>query len=181
VNRASRPGISLKAGDQIGGSTSMKTRRAIRASRAIMLAAFATVAVSVSAPAVLADKPQFYSDFFSDIAVGGYDAVAYFKEGRPVKGEKAFSTRHKGAEFRFATKANLDAFLKQPDAYTPQYGGYCAWAASQGYTAKGDPKHWKIVNGRLYLNYDGNIQKKWEVDIPGFIAKADTNWPQILK
>jgi hypothetical protein len=60
------------------------------------------------------------------------------------------------------------------------YGGYCAWAVSQGYTAKGDPKYWNIVDGRLYLNYDGRVQKDWEKDIPGNISKGDRNWPKVL-
>lgn len=77
-------------------------------------------------PDACADKPGIYTDIFSDVGVGGYGAVAYFKDGKPVEGKKEFSTKHKGAEFRFATRANLDAFLKQPDAYAPQYGGYCA-------------------------------------------------------
>ena len=59
-------------------------------------------------------------------------------------------------------------------------GGYCAWAVSQGYTAKGDPKHWKIVDGKLYLNYDARVQRDWEKDIPGHIAKANRNWPKVL-
>ena len=149
--------------------------------KAMILAAIAVAGVVAAAPVAFAEKPAIYTDFLSDVAVGGYDPVAYFKDGKPVRGDKAFSTRYMGAEFRFATKTNLDAFLKQPTAYAPQYGGYCAWAASQGYTAKGDPKYWKVVNGKLYLNYDGNVQKKWEADIPGFITKADMNWPQILK
>jgi YHS domain-containing protein len=153
----------------------------IATTRAIILAACAAAGGIVVAPGASAEKPPVYTDVFSNVGVGGYDAVAYFKDGRPVQGKKEFSTKYKGAEFRFATQANLDAFLKQPDAYAPQYGGYCAWAASEGYTAKGDPKYWKVVNGKLYLNYDGNIQKKWETDVPGFISKADQNWPRILK
>lgn len=135
---------------------------------------------SATQPA-LAEKPPIYTSAFSKEAVGGYDPVAYFKDGKPVKGEKKFSTTWHGAEFHFASQANLDAFLAKPDAYAPQYGGYCAWAASQGYTAKGDPNFWKVVNGKLYLNYDEKIQKRWEADVPGLIAKADKNWPQILK
>ena len=149
--------------------------------RCYLLAACALTGGVPAAPAAFADKPPVYTEFLSNVAIGGHDAVAYFRDGKPVRGEKAFSTEYKGAEFRFANRANLDAFLKQPDAYAPQYGGYCAWAAAQGYTAKGDPKYWKVVNGKLYLNYDGNVQKKWEADISGHIIKADMNWPQILK
>jgi hypothetical protein len=71
--------------------------------------------------------------------------------------------------------------VKSPAAYAPQYGGYCAWAVSQGYTAKGDAQNWKVVDGKLYLNYNTSIQKKWEADVPGFIKAADTNWPDVLK
>jgi hypothetical protein len=74
----------------------------------------------------------------------------------------------------------LNAFKANPSAFAPQYGGYCAWAVSQNYTASGDPNFWKIVNGKLYLNYDKSVQATWEKDIPGYIAKADRNWPGVL-
>ena len=64
--------------------------------------------------------------------------------------------------------------------YAPQYGGYCAWAVSQGYTAPIDPKAWKVVDGKLYLNYSKSVQKNWEKDIPGHIVSADGHWPRIL-
>jgi hypothetical protein len=86
-----------------------------------------------------------------------------------------------GATFRFSTAANRDAFLKTPAAYAPQFGGYCAWAVSQGYHAKGDARFWKVVDGKLYLNYNSDVQKKWERDVPGFISAAETNWPKINK
>jgi YHS domain-containing protein len=125
-------------------------------------------------------KPEFYTDPFSNLAVQGYDTVAYFTVGKPVKGSESFTTTYKGAQFNFASAENLAKFKANPTAYAPQYGGYCAWAIAQGKTVKGDARIWKIVNGRLYLNYDANVQKKWEKDIPGFIAKADANWPAIL-
>lgn len=62
----------------------------------------------------------------------------------------------------------------------PQYGGYCAWAVSQGYTAPGNPNNWRVVDGKLYLNYNDEIQTRWERDIPGFIRSANTNWPSVL-
>lgn len=133
-----------------------------------------------SAPVAMARDAEVYTGTFSSLAVGGYDAVAYFKAGRPTPGNAQFSTEFKGATWRFASKENLDAFRANPAAYAPQYGGYCAWAVSQGYTASGDPQFWKIVNGKLYLNYDGSVQAKWEKDIPGFIAKAEKNWPGVL-
>ena len=80
----------------------------------------------------------------------------------------------------FSSAENLAAFEADPDAYAPQYGGYCAWAVSQDYTARGNPKNWTIVDNKLYLNYSNKIQARWEKDIPGFIALADGNWPSVL-
>jgi YHS domain-containing protein len=131
-------------------------------------------------PAALAEKPAVYKGLFDEAAVGGYDAVAYFTSGKPVEGSKAFEYKYKGVTWRFASADNLAAFKADPTKYAPQYGGYCAWAVSQGYTAKGDPKAWKIVNGKLYLNYNLDIQKKWEQDVPGLVAKGDSNWPKVL-
>lgn len=142
--------------------------------------ALAVIAIP-AAPAAFADKDPVYTGNFSNVAVEGYDPVAYFTEGKPVKGDKDFTTEYQGAEWRFSSQANLDAFLADPEKYAPQYGGYCAWAVSQGYTAKGDAKHWKIVDGKLYLNYNSSIQKKWEKDIPGFIQSADASWPTVLE
>ena len=149
--------------------------------RSILVAGLlaATPAI-VFAPAAAADTDPVYTGRFSNVAVQGHDPVAYFTAGAPVKGSKDFSTTYQGAEFRFADQANLDAFLAAPESYAPQYGGYCAWAVSQGYTAKGDADHWKIVDGKLYLNYNGKVQRDWEADIPGFIESAEANWPEIL-
>jgi len=122
-----------------------------------------------------------YTGLFSNTAVAGYDAVAYFTEGEPVEGSKDFTTEYNGAEWRFSSAENRDLFIANPSAYAPQYGGYCAWAAAEGKLAKGDPSYWSIVNGKLYLNYDRKVQATWETDIPGFIMKADANWPAIIE
>lgn len=134
-----------------------------------------------AAPMASAEKPPVYRGLFDDIAVSGYDPVAYFTTGAPVEGSKQFEYRYKDTTWRFSTAENLAAFKADPAKYAPQYGGYCAWAVSQGYTAKGDPKAWRIVGGKLYLNYSTDIQKKWEKDIPGLIAKGDANWPKVLE
>lgn len=146
----------------------------------------AALALSAAAPILLAspahaDKPPIYTGTFSNTAVQGHDPVAYFTEGKPVKGSKDFTTDYKGAEFRFASQENLDTFLSDPEKYAPQFGGYCAWAVSEGYTAKGDADHWAIVDGKLYLNYDKKIQNRWEQDRAEHIVKANSNWPDILK
>ncbi|MEM9740207.1 MAG: YHS domain-containing (seleno)protein [Pseudomonadota bacterium] len=132
------------------------------------------------APAANAEKAPVYTGLFNNVAVEGHDPVAYFTEGRPVKGERAYATEYNGATFRFASQANLDTFLADPVQYAPQYGVYCAWAISQGYTAKGAADHWKIVDGKLFLNYNKSVQETWEEDIPGFITLANGNWPTVL-
>lgn len=152
----------------------------IRAARSF--AALALVCIlAFSAGAAQAAKPEVYVRLFSSLAVDGYDPVAYFTQGEPTKGSAEFSLQYRGAEWRFASADNLRAFRADPEAYAPQYGGYCAWAVAQGYTARGNPKYWAIVDGRLYLNYDAGVQRKWEADIPGFIARADANWPAVLE
>ena len=127
-----------------------------------------------------AKKPEIYTGILSSTALGGYDPVAYFSAGKPVEGRADLTYSYKGATWRFASQQNLDAFKARPEAYAPQYGGHCAWAVSQGYTAKGDPRHWKIVDGKLYLNYDARVQASWEKDVPGHISKGDKNWPVVL-
>ena len=121
-----------------------------------------------------------YTGFLSNLAIGGHDPVAYFMQAKPVEGSESFEIEWKGAIWRFSSADNRALFKATPEQYAPQYGGYCAWAMAQGYDASGDPRYWKIVDGKLYLNYDANIQKKWEVDIPGFIQKADLNWPKLI-
>ena len=113
------------------------------------------------------------------VAVRGTDVVAYVTEGRPVTGRAEFTHAWRGADWRFASAANRDRFAADPDRYAPAYGGFCAYAVSEGYTAPIDPAAWRIVNGRLYLNYDRSVQRRWERDIPGRIARADANWPRL--
>lgn len=136
-------------------------------------------ALIVNLPA-LAEDP-IYTGLFNNVAVGGHDAVAYFTEGIPVKGSKKFKSEYMDAEFRFSSEGNKTVFDADPARYAPQYGGYCAWAVSQGYTASGDPEHWSIVDNKLYLNYNKKIATAWKADIPGFIKLGDNNWPALLE
>ncbi|MDB9528770.1 YHS domain-containing (seleno)protein [Oscillatoria sp. CS-180] len=116
-----------------------------------------------------------------DIAIAGADPVAYFTESAYVPGSDQFTHEWSGAVWQFASAENRDAFAGDPLKYAPQYGGYCAWAVSQGYTAPVDPEAWKVVDGKLYLNFNQNIQARWARDIPGNIAKADANWPAVVE
>ena len=130
---------------------------------------------------VLIAVPAFAGKVFTDDgqAIRGYDVVAYFTDGRPVKGDDGISFDWNGTTWQFASEANRDTFAADPEKYAPQYGGYCAWAVSQGYTAPTDPSAWKIIDGKLYLNYSKGVQANWSQDIPGNIAKGDQNWPEI--
>lgn len=149
--------------------------------RSVLVGAGALALTPVAAVPVMAGKAEIFTGLLSWTAAGGYDVVAYFTEGRPVEGRSEFTTEWKGATWRFASRENLEAFKVDPEAFAPQYGGYCAYGVSEGYAVKGEPEIWKIVAGKLYLNYSKAVQKSWEEDIPGHIAKADANWPKVLE
>jgi len=162
-----------------GKSTVNEQRRAVIRLGA---AGLATVAVASAVPGVAyAAKSLIYTGRFNNKAVGGYDPVAYFTEGKPVKGTKQHSLNYQGAQWFFANQANLDLFEADPDKYAPQYGGYCAYAVGIGQTAKGNPKNWDIVDGKLYLNYNGKFQKIWKNDQASYIERGDANWPNVIK
>ncbi|NUB45404.1 YHS domain protein [Fertoebacter nigrum] len=127
-------------------------------------------------PGLAAAQSVFTAD---GAAIRGYDPVAYFTEGRPVQGDPGMALQWGGARWQFATEANRALFEGNPAAYAPQFGGYCAWAVSRGYTAPIDPEAWKVVDGKLYLNYSKGVQRQWEADVPGNIAKAEANWPRL--
>ncbi|MGE0640590.1 MAG: YHS domain-containing (seleno)protein [Thermoanaerobaculia bacterium] len=145
-----------------------------QSTRAIFLIALFTAVV----PAVAISPVN--RTLFGGLAIDGYDPVAYFLDGRPVEGKKEFATSWQGATWRFASAEHRDLFTAAPEKYAPQYGGYCAWAVSQGYTAGIDPDAWTVRNGKLYLNYDLEVQKKWLADPDGLIVKGDANWPKLL-
>ena len=132
----------------------------------------------VNAPFKLAGKVFNVQDSF---VLKGFDAVAYFQQGKAIVGNNNFTYKWQDVNWRFSTAENRNLFIKNPEKYAPQYGGFCAWAVSRGYTAPIDPNAWKIVKGKLYLNVNLDTQKRWEKDIPGNIQKADQNWPGIAK
>ncbi|MGI9387400.1 MAG: YHS domain-containing (seleno)protein [Methyloligellaceae bacterium] len=139
---------------------------------AVLFAAFSTAT---------AGKARYYTGYFSGVAAGGYDPVSYFTAGMPVKGKKDITAKWDGVTWRFSSPENREVFLEMPKKYAPQFGGYCAYAVAIGTTAKGDPRNWKIVDGKLYLNYDRSIQRKWERQQSSYIRKGHKNWPRVLK
>ena len=124
--------------------------------------------------------PPVYIESASGLAIRGTDPVAYFTEGKAVPGDSQYESEWNGATWRFASAENQELFESDPEAYAPQYGGYCAKALSEGNVVSTDPEAWKIVDNKLYLNYSPEVQEQWVEDIPGNIAKADANWPDIL-
>ena len=137
------------------------------------------LAALMLAGAAAAQKAEVFSD--GGAAIRGYDPVAYFTEGKPVKGKPEFAHQWKGATWRFASAANRDRFAAAPEQYAPQYGGYCAYGVASGYAVKTEPDAWSVVDGKLYLNYDRSVQASWVKDTLGYIRKAEANWPRALE
>ncbi len=152
----------------------MLTRRALLTSAAAI--PVATLAMIV-APA-RADTPRVFAP--DGVAIDGTDPVAYFTQGKAVPGRADHVVTWNGAEWRFSTADNRAAFEADPEAYAPQYGGYCAYAVSEGYTAKIDPEAWTIHDGKLYLNFNRSVRKRWSADKAARIAQGDANWPGVL-
>ncbi|MEQ8371201.1 MAG: YHS domain-containing (seleno)protein [Alphaproteobacteria bacterium] len=112
----------------------------------------------------------------SAFAIGGYDPVAYFTTGAPARGLEAFAHTWNGATWLFVSAAHRDLFAGDPEAYAPQYGGWCSWAVAHGYTARIDPDAWDIVDGKLYLNFSTFTQIRWRLAPSRYIADGDANW-----
>lgn len=146
----------------------------------IALVAAGGMAFAVSGPA-MAMKAEVYTGVVDSVGAGGYDVVAYQTQGAAVPGDAAITADHEGITYRFSSEANREIFAAEPARYLPQYGGYCAWAVSQGYTAHGDPEAWSVVDDRLYLNYSKSVRTQWQSDITGNISKGDANWPKVLE
>jgi len=143
-----------------------------------MLAAIVPTA-SIAATAASAAAPEISVEG-DRLAARGYDVTAYFLRGKPVRGSRAHQLQYKGATWLFTSASALATFSANPAAYEPQFGGYCAWAVSQGYIAPGDPEQWKIVDDKLYLNFNARAKELWEADQADAIKRGHANWPNVL-
>ncbi len=121
-----------------------------------------------------------YTPGSSNLALSGYDTVSYFLGDKPIKGSAEFQTQHQGATWYFSSKENLSKFILEPERYSPQYGGYCAYAVSRNTTASVKPEIYNIHDGKLYLNYNKGVQKRWLKNLKKGIKKANKNWPKVL-
>jgi YHS domain-containing protein len=136
-----------------------------------------TAFLIASAAVLFAQKSEVFNP--ADKAIRGYDPVAYFTEGKAVKGNENLTYHWHDADWYFSSTQNLNSFSKNPDKYVPQYGGYCAYGLSEGHKAPTDPDAWTIVDGKLYLNYSKDVRTKWRESEKERIEKADKNWPQL--
>ena len=144
--------------------------------------AITTLALAIGAGALSAKAPvNPVNQDNNGVAIKGYDPVGYFEQSRPVKGSPNFVHQWNGGTWQFETARTRDLFISSPEKYAPQYGGYCAWAVSNNYTAPIDPEAWKVINGKLYLNYSKRVQRMWEPEAAKRIVDADRNWPGLHK
>jgi hypothetical protein len=143
--------------------------------------AYMAAAVLFTAALILtvatAGADTIYNVDWKGVAIKGYDAVAYFTEGKPVKGTSDHELAWRGAKWRFASSSSLEIFRADPDKYAPRYGGYCAYGVAVGGLYNIKPEAWSIVDGVLYLNKNLQVRETWRQDIRGYIEKADANWP----
>jgi YHS domain-containing protein len=137
-----------------------------------LLAVTSTFAFAVNKTLVNVDK--------TGLGIKGYDPVAYFTESRPVMGNPQFVSTYNDVRYQFASSENKSKFDSNPSMYEPQFGGFCAYAASEGHTAKIEPDAFMIVNGRLLLQYDRDIREQFNKDPQNRLKKADTNWPGLV-
>lgn len=134
------------------------------------------VGLTIFSSAAIAEDTIFQED---GAAIRGYDTVAYFTQEKAVKGSDQFTADYEDAVWHFASAENRDRFLKNPAKYAPQYDGYCAFGASQGYVVPVDPTQWTIRDGKLYLNYSHKVSQRWNEEPDYFIREANAKWPEI--
>ncbi|WP_222616705.1 YHS domain-containing (seleno)protein [Undibacterium umbellatum] len=113
------------------------------------------------------------------VGLKGFDPVAYFTASAPTMGKSSITAAHDGVTYHFASTENRDKFKTDPAKYAPQYGGFCAMGVALEKKLDGDPQAWRVVDGKLYLNVNKDVQKKWLEDVPGNLKKAEMNWGSI--
>lgn len=153
--------------------------------RKLLIAAAGLVLVAASAGLVFVEYMQLRASapVFAPrgVALDGYDPVAYFTRAQPVKGSAQFHHDWNGARWHFASAGHLAAFRAEPARYAPQFGGYCAYAVANGYTARTDATAWHIEDGKLYLNFDSATQEQWRADRTRLIPAGQANWPRVIQ
>ena len=120
------------------------------------------------------------NQMIAGMGLKGYDPVNYFTDHKPAKGAADITADWGGATWHFVSKAHRDAFVKSPEHYAPQYGGFCSWGVAHGKLFDVDPEHgWAIVKDKLYVNLNADILTAWKKEQKKFIADGDRNWPKL--
>jgi len=153
------------------------TRRALFA---LCAAGLFVGAAALAAPPVNTLTPGS-SGRHGDAAIAGYDTVAYFTAGKPTMGEDRFVHTWMGAKWKFASRDHLELFEGNPEKYAPQYGGYCAYGVAQDNLVSIEPDKFKILDGKLYLNYSAQVQSLWLKDPAAYVKQADAKFEALLK
>jgi len=117
----------------------------------------------------------------SKAAVSGFDTVAFFTDSKPINGSPFISAEHKGATYFFVTEEHEKLFTANPEKYIPQFGGYCAFGVGIDKLFPVDISTWQVRSGKLYLNLNPDILKKFNEDLEGNVANANRNWPGLVK
>ena len=124
-------------------------------------------------------QPALSADDHMLTAIGGYDVISYFTEGKAMRGSGFHTASHNNQIYLFSSKKNKKMFEKNQSKYAPQYNGWCAYGVSVGKKFHTDPTVFAVVDGKLYLNLDGDIQAKWNKGRAEKIAAADKKWRKI--
>jgi len=144
-----------------------------------------TVAVILSTLVLptAADPDRRINKDESKLAILGYDTVAYFTQSRPVKGSDKFKHVWQDAIWQFSKAEHRDKFIEDPEQYAPRFGGFCvmAMARGQGKLYKVEPEEYRIVDGKLFLNYSKKYSDQFDEDPKGAVAKAEANWQRLGK
>ena len=117
----------------------------------------------------------------SNVAVSGFDTVAFFTESKAVNGSPHITADYQEITYFFATEENKALFEKAPENYVPQFGGYCAYGVSINKLLPVDITTWQVRDGKLYFNLNPAVRIKFDEDFEGNVARASQNWPGLVK
>jgi hypothetical protein len=151
-----------------------RTADAAFASLLAILAAVAPASRAATTETLLVDR-------YTGLAIGGYDPVAFYTEGKPVAGSPDFELEYSGAIWRFRNIGNREAFAARPDIYMPKFGGYDPVGVAHGVAVAGNPGVWAITGGQLFLFYDRDRLAAFAADAQRITSVAERKWPDVLR
>lgn len=173
--------VRTQAPDGAGNARSWRMNIGIRSRVGLAVAATLVLLAGVAPLAgAVKNTGREYNTLYAGLGAKGYDVVSYFTDGKPMAGSSAFTHEYGGVKWQFVSKEHRDLFASNPRKYAPQYGGFCSWGVSVGKLFDIDPEHgWTIRDGKLYLNFNAEINSTFARDAASFIAKAEKNWPKL--